>query len=159
EDRRPPRDLLVGLTSGWMPPDDPLLGRLAGLVTGELSFAGEHLPRLGVVLEILRLEGELGRRFQRPATTVEVAGAAASAAERQPADYPALRRLYDIYERHARDLGLDEADSAAGPLDRFLAQVEHLSLGTCVDACPACLTTDCGQGPIEVTRHALSRRW
>jgi hypothetical protein len=159
EDRRPPRELLVALTRGWMPEGDTLLGRLAGLLTGELSFAGQHLPQLGVVLEILRLEGELARRFQRLPTATELAGTAAHAAERQPTDYPSLWRLYDIYQEHARAASLDDdPDSAAHPLDRFLAQVEHLSLATCVDACPACLATGCGQGPIDVTRHALSRR-
>src|SRR5262249_51980497 len=49
-------------------------------------------------------------------------------------------------------------DHAANPLDRFLAQVEQLSLSTCLDVCPACLATQCAQGPIEITRHALSRR-
>src|SRR5262249_27973898 len=80
EDRPPPRELLVGLTRGWMPEGDPLLGRLGGLLTGELSFAGQCLPQLGVVLDILRLEEELTQRFQRPPTATELAGTAACAA-------------------------------------------------------------------------------
>ncbi|MEQ9481362.1 hypothetical protein [Coleofasciculus sp. F4-SAH-05] len=65
------------------------------------------------------------------------------------------------YEDHTQNLGLEDEDSedTANALDRFLAQVENMSLSTCVDACPACLAASCDHGHIDVMRHTISRRY
>jgi hypothetical protein len=158
EARPSPRGLVVGLAAPWLSENDPRLGRLAGLLTGELIFAGRRLRQLDLALELLGLEDELARRFHRPAVPAELAGYAATAAEQRPAAVPRLRELYEVYRAHAAAMGLEEdVETAAHPLDRFLAQVEHLSLSTCVDACPACLAAGPGPGEVEVGRHALSR--
>ncbi|HEX4612455.1 MAG TPA: DEAD/DEAH box helicase, partial [Urbifossiella sp.] len=157
-DNKPsPRATVEGVASAYRATDadDPALGRLAAVLTGELTFGGDTVPSLELTLELLALEDELAARFHRPVLPVELAGFAATRAERLPASVPTLRRLYDIYQRHAADLGWDPDDEsgAANPLDRFLAQVEQLSLTTCADACPACLAGRSPHGPLEVTRH------
>ncbi|MBX9624195.1 MAG: DEAD/DEAH box helicase [Gemmataceae bacterium] len=162
-DEKPsPRATVEGLASAYRAadPDDPALGRLAALLTGELTFGGDAAPSLELALELLALEDELAARFHRPVLPAELAGFAATRAEREPASVPNLRRLYDMYHRHATDLGWDPDDESgsANPLDRFLAQVEQLALTTCADACPACLAGRSPHGPLEVTRHLISRR-
>jgi hypothetical protein len=161
-DKPSPRALLESLISGYRlaSPDDPAVGRVAGALTGELTFAGASVPYLELVLELLALEDELTARFQRPPVPGELAGFAATRTERQPAAVPHLRRLYELYRDHAAELGWDPDDesAAANPLDRFLAQVEQLGLITCTDACPACLAGRSAHGPLEVTRHLVSRR-
>jgi hypothetical protein len=120
------------------------------------------VQQLGLCSELLWLEEELTRRFGRPPLPAELAGFAATRVEENPVAAPHLRRLYEIYQRHATDLGwdMDENDGpeVADPLDRFLAQVEQISLSTCTDACPACLAGRSPHGPLEVTKHLLSRR-
>lgn len=158
-----PREMLERLSSGWRAAvmDDPAVGRLAGLLTGELTFAGECVAQLGLTTELLALEDELSGRFGRSPSPAELAGFAATRADRSPESVPHVRRLYDIYLRHTADLGWDadedDGPEAANPLDRFLAQVEQLALLSCMDACPACLAGRSPHGAPEVTRHLTSR--
>lgn len=159
-DRPSPRPLLERLTAGWLlaAEGDPRVGRLAGILVGDLSFGGDCVASLPLHLELLHLEDELSGRFGRPPLPAELAGVAATRVERTPAGVPALARLYAIYQMHAAGLAGDDEDGPVEPLDRFLTQVEHLSLSTCLDACPACLAGSGTHGPIETTRHLVSRR-
>lgn len=141
--------------------DNPLLQRLAGLLTSELSLAGRRLPRISVQIELLQLEDELAERFKRPATPVELAGYTATKIEEEPTNYPKLNELMKMYEEHSKNLGLDDEDTedTAKALDRFLDQIQQMSLSTCVDSCPACLSASCDHGHIDVMQHTISRRY
>lgn len=162
EARRSPKEFLLGLFPDVLGEDEPLLGHLAGVLTSELSLGGEKgIPMIDLHAEVYELERELARRFGRPPTQGELAGYAASAVESdaEPRRYPALGRLRDLYRRHAATMQAHDDEGTANELDRFLDQVGHLSLRTCVDACPACLASNCHLGHIETMRHALSRRY
>ena len=163
QDRPNPRDFLFPLVEGQVKDKnhDPLLQRLAGLLTSELSIAGQTLRRIGLQSELLHLEDALAERFKRPPTPRELAGYAATQVQHEPTNYPYLAQLMQRYEEHTQNLGLEDEDSedTANALDRFLAQVENMSLSTCVDACPACLAASCDHGHIDVMRHTISRRY
>ena len=139
--------------------DDPIaIGRVAAIVTAEFTLAGESgISVAALHLELQRLEQQLAERFLRHPAREELAGYVASCVEAQPAHWPALAALMDIYLRHASELGQSD-EPATTALDRFLDQVGDLLPRTCVDACPACLAGQCQIGPIDATRHALSRR-
>lgn len=141
--------------------ENPLLQRLAGLLTSELSLAGESLPRISVQIELLHLEDDLAERFKRPANPVELAGYTATQVEKEPTKYPNLSQLMTMYKNHSQKLGLDDEDTedTANALDRFLDQIKQMSLSTCVDSCPACLSASCDHGPIDVMQHTISRRY
>ncbi|WP_218916376.1 DEAD/DEAH box helicase [Calidithermus chliarophilus] len=165
-ERPSPKEFLLELYGDFLAEDSPLLGRLGGLLTAELNVFDESLRRLDLQLELENLESELAARFQRPPTPQELAGFAytrlSDKAQAQSSPYPNLRKLLEIYQRHAAEM-VDAAEDEDGELvpwlDRFLVQIEHLSLSTCVDACPACLAASCDHGHIEVNRHSLSRRY
>lgn len=156
-DRPSPEPLLADLLPDVVD-DEVALGRLAGIVTGELSLAGEAgIPVAALHRELQRLEDELAEHFQRHPIAEELAGHVATRVEHTPGDWPACAALLDVYRRRAAELG--QADEpATTALERFLDQVAHLLPRTCVDACPACLAGHCQIGPIDATRHALSRR-
>lgn len=162
EARRSPKEFLAGLFPDVLNEDEPLLGHLAGVLTSELSLGGENgIPLIDLHAEVYALERELADRFGRPPTDGELAGYAATAVEgnAEPRRFPALSRLRDLYHRHAATIQAHDDEGTANELDRFLDQVGHLSLQTCVDACPACLASNCRLGHIETMRHALSRRY
>lgn len=157
KDRPSPRPFLTELLPEVVD-DDMALGRLAGILTGELKLATD--PGLSVAAlhdELQRLEDQLASRFQRHPIAEELAGYVATRVEDAPQDWPALAGLQDLYVRYADQLGQSD-EPAITALERFLDQVGQLLPRTCVDACPACLAGHCQLGPIDATRHALSRR-
>lgn len=161
--RKNPKDFVVDLVKEQIKgrDDNSWLQRLAGLLTSELSIAGRRLPRISVQIELLHLEDELAERFKRPATPVELAGYTATQVEKEPTKYPELSKLMEMYQEHSRNLGLDDEDieDTANALDRFLDQIQQMSLSTCVDSCPACLSASCDHGHIDVMQHTISRRY
>lgn len=159
--RESPREFLAGLYPDLLDQDASLLERLAGVVTSELRLAGEGgIPLVDLYVELNGLEAELAARFGRLPTPGELAGYAAGAVEGDPEGrrVPRLGELRALYRRHAAEIDAHDPEGAAHELDRFLDQVQHLSLRTCVDACPACLASECHLGHIDTMRHALSRR-
>lgn len=156
-----PKRFLSNLLQGQLTQNSPFLQRLAGLLTSQLSLLGETISLVGLQIELQHLEVELAERFNRQPVPIEVAGYAATKLELHPGSYHFLSRLMEMYVNHAAELESDSDDleDTAEPLDRFLAQVENLSLSTCVSACPACLTANCDQGHIDIMRHTISRRY
>jgi hypothetical protein len=155
-DRPTPREALSALLPELVP-DEVVLGRLASVVTSELTLAGEPGVAVAAVHhELLQLEERLAERFRRTPTQEELAGFTASEVLAAPGSSPSLAGLLDVYVRHAHELGQSD-EPAATALERFLDQVSRLLPRTCVDACPACLAGSCDIGPVDVTRHALSR--
>jgi hypothetical protein len=135
---------------------DGLLTRLGGLLTEQLTLAGEEgLPLIDLHVDLQRAEDALATRYERPPTPEELAGEAVRIVEQEASSFPALARLRDLYDAHA--LALGASDDGATAIDRFRDQVASLSLSTCIDSCPACLAGSCDLGAIEETRHTLSR--
>ncbi|UBV45513.1 hypothetical protein LAJ19_21555 (plasmid) [Deinococcus taeanensis] len=134
----------------------PQTGRLAAQLLAEVHVLGETFNQLELLLELLELERSLCQRFRRLPLPAEVAGYALQQVKLGEG-VPELSRLYTVYERQfAQHVG-DDDDESANATDRFLAQVEALSVSTCVDACPACLASSCDLGHIDVMRHNVSR--
>lgn len=160
--RPSPKDFLQGLFPAVAAGEPGFLTRLAGILTSELEFGGGGaIALVDLQVEIQGLEDALAARFRRPPTLGELAGYTASEVENDPggARFPALWRLWELYRAHAQQLAEKHDDEApSNDLERFMDQVQHLSLSTCTDACPACLASDCDLGHIEVMRHTLSRR-
>lgn len=159
DQRESPRDFLAQRYPDVLDEDALLLERLAGVITSEFKLAGEDgIPMVDLYLELNQLEAELATRFGRLPTPGELAGYAASAVAGDPHQVPRLTELRALYRRHDAELNAHDPEGATHELDRFLDQVQHLSLRTCVDACPACLASECHLGHIDTMRHALSRR-
>ena len=156
-ERESPRAFVEGLVPDVLAGEEGLLSRLAGMVTSSFSLAGVEIPLVALYVEVATLEDELASVFFRSPTGIEAGSHAATLVETAPERVPELARLYSLYAEHADQLGeQDEPDVTV--LERFIDQVMHLSLRTCVDACPACLAGRCDSGPIESSRHTLSRR-
>jgi hypothetical protein len=155
--RAPLEELFPAVVAG----DEAFLVRLAGILTSELGFGGgASIPLVALHVEIQELEDALAGRFHRPPMPAEVAGSAATEVENDPGGvrFPALWRLREMYRAHAHQLAEHDDEAPSNDLERFMDQVQHLSLSTCTDACPACLASDCDLGHIKVMRHTLSRR-
>jgi hypothetical protein len=162
EDETPPDpdDFLEGLL-GKRASDSRHAQALARLlVAQDRIYGSDGIPRIELVCEIQDIEDLIAGQFQRMPTVGEVAGYALSLtrSDKRSDDYPALSRMLSIYEEHDASLSADGASNEAStPEDRFINQVRLLSLSTCSDACEACIGSRCDQGPIQETRHALSR--
>lgn len=130
------------------------------LVAQDRIYGSDAIPRIELVCEIQGVEDLIAEKFERTPMVGEVASFALSLArsDQRSDDYPALRRMLSIYKEHdARLSAGGDPNEASTPADRFINQVRLLSLSTCGDACEACIGSRCDQGPIQETRHALSR--
>jgi hypothetical protein len=160
-DRSSPEAFLQAMFPAIQGADDGFLVRLGGILTAELTFGGsEAIPVVALHVEIQQLEDALAQRFHRHPTPGELAGYAATEVENDTdgTRLPALGRLRALYQEHAHRLGEHDDEAPSNDLERFMDQVQHLGLGTCTDACPACLASDCDLGHVDVMRHTLSRR-
>lgn len=160
-ERQSPKEDLIAMFPA-LARDLGLLGRLAGILTSQVEFGGGGaIPLVELHLEIEALRAVLAARFGRPPTQAELAGHAATEVDNDPAAarFPALGALRALYRAHRQEVGGHDDEAPSNDLERFMDQVQHLSLGTCVDACAACLASTCGMGHIEVMRHTLSRRY
>ncbi len=162
-ERPSPRAFLEALFPALPVGDDGFLVRLGGILTSRFEFGGaDAIPLVALHAEIQELEDALAQRFHRSPTPAELAGHAATEVENDAAGarFPALGRVRELYREHALELAEhDDDESPSNDLERFMDQVQHLALSTCVDACPACLASDCDLGHVEVMRHTLSRRY
>lgn len=141
-------------------PGHGFLARLAGILTSQVEFGpGAAIARVDLQIEIQALEDALAERFHRPPTPGELAGYVATEVENHPGSHPALTALRTLYRDHADRIAEHDDEAPSNDLERFMDQVQHLSLSTCVDACAACLASGCDMGHIEVMRHTLSRRY
>lgn len=171
--RQSPKTFLAELFKGFMEEDDPLLQRLGGLLTAELSLFGTTIERFSVQLELHKLERVMQNRLQRRITPLELAGYAFSELQKPDHGLAHLHKLQAIYRAHQQSLEQEQSQTdidvdlelASEELDaeptwkgRFISQVEHLALSTCTDSCPACLAASCDQAPVEISRHSLSRK-
>lgn len=151
------KTVLQQATQGTLELDSPQMGRLATQLLAEINVLGGTFSQMELLLELLDLEGQLCRRFRRLPLPTELAG---FALQQVKADDPRTQRLkgvYELYQHHFAHHIEDEDDEGENAADRFLAQVEALSVTTCVDACPACLANSCDLGHIDVMRHSVSR--
>jgi hypothetical protein len=160
-DQRPsPKAFLLEAVGHLIDESDGPLVQLAGILTAEVSFGAESVARLPLQLELDALERQLTVGLRRAPTPTELAGYASSRVEKgTEGRFPALSRLWNLYRAHEQDMEAHDPEDTANARARFLDQLEHLTLLTCVDACPACLASECDLGHIEVTRHLLSRRY
>lgn len=169
------RAALIHATDHTLDEQSPDLSSLATHLLTDVRVMGQDFRRVDLLCELLDLERALSVAFGRTPLPAELAGHALSELD-AGADLPTLRGLLQVYRDHFAALQLPTAaegedaavsddadgggeDGAANPDDRFLAQVESLSVSTCVDACPACLASGCDLGPIDVMRHNVSRAW
>jgi hypothetical protein len=158
-DRPSPQRFLEALFPAISSGENALLVRLGGILTSRFEFAdAEPIPLVDLHAEIQALEDGLAARFHRRPTAAELAGDAATRVESDPTAFPALARVREVYRAHAAALAEHDYEAPSNDLERFMDQVQHLSLSTCVDACPACLGSDCDLGHMDVMRHTLSRR-
>jgi hypothetical protein len=160
-DQRPsPKAFLLDLVGQLLDESDGPLVQLAGILTSEVSFGAESVARLPLQFELDVLEQHLTAGLRRAPIPTELAGYASFRVERDTEGrFPALSRLWDLYRAHEQEMGAHDPEDTANARARFLDQLEHLTLLSCVDACPACLASECNLGHIEVTRHLLSRRY
>jgi hypothetical protein len=161
--RTSPAEFLAGLFPAVAARGDAgFLSRLAGILTTEVGFGGgQPIALVDLQVELQELEDTLAGHFRRAPTTMELAGYAATEVEKDPggARFPALGALRQLYRDHAQQMAEQDDEAPSNELERFLDQVQHLSLSTCTDACAACLASECDMGHIEVMRHTLSRRY
>jgi hypothetical protein len=128
------------------------------LVATDRIYGSEGIPRIDLICEIQEVEDELAARFLRPPTVQEMASYALQLTEEEPGEHPQLAEMLRVYRDHHDDLSPGgEPDEASTPEERFISQVQFLSLSSCSGSCEACLGSRCDQGSIHVTKHALSR--
>ncbi len=169
------RAALTAATEHTLEVNSPELSSLAAFLLTDVRVMGQQFRRVDLLCELLDLERVLSLSFGRTPLPAELAGYALSQLD-AGAPLPTLQALLQVYRDHftvlqtslvavsEEDAISDDADGGgdagvASPDDRFLAQVESLSVSTCVDACPACLASGCDLGPIDVMRHSVSRAW
>lgn len=161
QERESPLPMLRQWLNHLLPEEHAFVQEMAGIITAEVALpGGRQVPRVFLQLEIQAVEEALRHRFRRPPTPNELAGYALTQVQAPggAALFPHLAELLALYGEHQEALQYGDLEDTAAFHDRFLDQVQHLSLLTCVDACPACLASDCDTGHIDTMRHTLSRR-
>lgn len=152
------KTILRQVTQDTLEIDSPQMGRLATQLLSEIHILGCSFHQLDLLLELLSLERELSLRFHRLPLPTELAGYALQRVKGAPEQTPGLTALHQLYQQHFTTHIEDEDDEGENAADRFLAQVEALSVSTCIDACPACLASSCDLGHIDIMRHSVSRK-